>query len=251
MSWKALLADDEPLLREDLAWRLQQCWPELELAATAADGREALELAAQMRPDVAFLDIRMPGCSGLEVASALDPRVHVVFVTAYDQYALQAFEQAAVDYLLKPVSDARLGTTVQRLRARLEAASPAPDAVSLARRLLAATESPAAPVRFVRVSSGTRTLLLPVTDVVYFQADAKYTSVLTAEREYLSRTALRELEAVLDPERFWRVHRSTIVNMDRVAEAIRDERGRWQLRLRDRPENVRVSDSYADRLRYR
>lgn len=250
MSWRILLADDEPLLRAHLATQLRSHWPDVEVEE-AAHGHEALAKAEQRPPDAAFLDIRMPGCSGLEVARKLDPGVKVVFVTAYDQYAVAAFEAAAVDYLLKPVLTDRLTATLDRLQPSLEArqASRVPRALLDALRAELQVEAAPAGLRFVRVQSGREVHLLPVGEVVCFRADAKYTSVHTADREYLMRTPLKELEAELDPDLFWRVHRNTIVSARHVRHARRDLRGHWRLTLDDFPGEIRVSAAHAERFR--
>jgi len=240
----ALLVDDEPNLRRHLADQLQRVWPELEVVGTAGNGREALALAAELDPDVVFLDIRMPGQSGLEVAAALPADMRVVFVTAYDDYAVQAFETAAVDYLLKPVSEARLAATVERLRA----AAPASDSVS---RLLEELREHAAPqyLQWIRAGRGDAVNLVPVSAVVYFQADQKYTSVRTAHDEHVIRTTIAELERQLDPARFWRIHRGIIVAAEQIAEARRDLRGCFRVTLKGRPEVLRVSQRYSHRFR--
>lgn len=240
----ALLVDDEPNLRRYLADKLAGVWPALDIVGSAGNGREALALAAQLRPDVVFLDIRMPGLTGLEVAAALPAGTRVVFVTAHDDYAVQAFDAAAVDYLLKPVTSARLAATVQRLQ------QAAPPADTLA-RLLGALKPLAAPdyLQWIRAGKGDAVNLVPVAAVVYFQADNKYTSVRTARDEHVIRTSISELEQQLDPERFWRVHRGLIVAAAQVAEASRDLRGGYSLRLRSRPETLRVSKRYAHRFR--
>lgn len=250
MSWRVLLADDEPLLRSHLAAQLRSRWPDVEIEE-AAHGHEALAKAEERPPDVAFLDIHMPGCSGLEVARKLDPGVKVVFVTAYDQYAVAAFEAAAVDYLLKPVLSDRLAATLDRLQRSLEAheASRVPRALLDALRAEFEREQQSASLRFVRVQSGREVHLLPVGEVICFRADAKYTSVHTADREYLMRTPLKELEAELDPDLFWRVHRNTIVSARHVRHARRDLRGRWRLTLDDFAEEIRVSAAHAERFR--
>ncbi|TVS18774.1 MAG: DNA-binding response regulator [Gammaproteobacteria bacterium] len=255
MTWRALIADDEPLLRGHLAAQLRSQWPELEIVAEAANGDEALSLAREHRPDVAFLDIRMPGRSGIEVARALPDGIRVVFVTAYDQYAVAAFEQAAVDYLLKPVLPDRLAGSLQRLRSALESAAAArsleraPDSLLEALRNQMTPSEASQALRFIKVQTGRELHLVPVAEVVCFRSDAKYTSVHTSEREYLTRTPLKELEEQLDPELFWRVHRSAIVSARHVRRARRDLRGRWRLTLEGYPDEVRVSDRYADRFR--
>ncbi|NBC22524.1 MAG: response regulator [Gammaproteobacteria bacterium] len=240
----ALLVDDEPNLRRHLAEQLSRVWPALEIAGTAGNGREALALAAELDPDVVFLDIRMPGQSGLEVAAALPADMRVVFVTAYDDYAVQAFETAAVDYLLKPVSEARLAATVERLQAD----APASDTVA---RLLEQLREHGAPshLQWIRAGRGDGVTLVPVSSVVYFQAEHKYTSVRTASAEHVIRTPITELERQLDPDRFWRIHRGTIVAAEQIVEARRDLRGRLHLTLRSRPETLRVSQRYAHRFR--
>lgn len=251
MTWRALLADDEPLLRSHLAQQLREHWPELEIVAEAANGDEALALAQAHRPDVAFLDIRMPGRSGLDVARALPEGIRVVFITAYDQYAVRAFETAAVDYLLKPVLPERFAACLERLRAALEAAATAraPDSLFEALRERVSGDAGGAALRFLKVQTGRELHLVPIAEVICFRADAKYTSVHTAEREYLTRTPLKELERQLDPELFWRVHRSAIVSSRHVSRVRRDLRGRWRLTLDGLADEVRVSESYADRFR--
>ncbi|MCA1973938.1 MAG: LytTR family DNA-binding domain-containing protein [Caenispirillum sp.] len=247
----ALIADDEPLLAEDLRRRLLVLWPELQICAVCHDGPTALEHLQAERPDVAFLDIRMPGLSGLEVAARIDHSCQVVFVTAYDQYAVEAFERAAVDYVLKPAEAARLAKTVERLRRAVLA--PSSDE---RRRLVEALAkvSPggtarAAPLKWIRASVGDSVRLVPVDEVRCFQAADKYTAVLTATGELLIRTPIRELAEQLDAETFWQVHRGTIVNARFVTAARHDESGRVLLSLRDRPETVTVSRSYAHLFR--
>jgi DNA-binding LytR/AlgR family response regulator len=244
---KAVIAEDEALLRNELLALLAKAWPELEVAAACEDGAEALEAIAEHQPEVAFLDIRMPGLTGLEVAAATaeaSPTTQVVFVTAYNQYAIDAFDRGAVDYLLKPIAPERLAATVQRVKARL--ASGAHDAGGLAaiieqlRGQLPAT-SKRPPLAWITASVGKDTRLILVDDVAYFQADNKYTVVMTAEGEALVRTPIRELLDVLDPNTFKQIHRSTIVNMKAVASIARDDSGRGTIRLRNRPETLPVS----------
>lgn len=252
---RALIADDEPLLAEDLRRRLAALWPELEIVAVCHDGSAALERLHADRPDVAFLDIRMPGLTGLEVAARLDYPCLVVFVTAYDQYAVEAFERAAADYVLKPADDARLTTTV----ARLKRALGEPSGTERTRLAAALAEvlgkvSPGntampAPLKWIRASVGDSVRLVPVAEVRYFQAADKYTAVMTASAELLIRTPIKELAEQLDPETFWQVHRGTIVNATFVTAARHDESGRVLLGLRDRPETVTVSRSYAHLFR--
>ncbi len=246
---KCVIAEDEGLLRDELASLLARAWPGLEIAAACEDGGSALEAIAEHRPEVAFLDIRMPGLSGLEVAAAAadaSPQTHVVFVTAYNQYAIDAFERGAIDYLLKPVTLDRLSATVKRLKARMAAV---PDAAGLAAiigelrsKLPAVAKGPA--LQWITASAGKETRLIMVDDIAYFQADNKYTVVMTAEGEGLIRKPIRELLDVLDPESFKQIHRSTIVNMKAIAAITRDDTGRGTLRLRNRPETLPVSLTY-------
>ena len=250
----AIIADDEPRLARYLQARLAALWPELVVAGIAANGPEAKALIDVEAPDIAFLDIRMPGMTGLEVAQSTPADTHVVFVSAYDQYAIAAFERAAADYLLKPVTDERLAQTVQRLRARLEAPPPARDlAATLAtlRELLPQLGGAAGGERlaWIRASAGAQVRLIPVDDVAYFQSNDKYTSVFTAEGEALIRTPLRELLDQLDPARFWQVHRGTVVNVAQVAATHRDVAGRVTLTLKARPESVAVSRAFSHRFK--
>jgi len=252
---KAIVAEDEALLRDELQALLHAAWPELEIAAACEDGGSALEAIAAHRPDVAFLDIRMPGLTGLEVAAAAcdaSPGTQVVFVTAYNQYAVEAFDRGAVDYLLKPVARDRLAATVARVKARL--ASGAPPAAGLAEiverlRAQIAPEARGSLLQWITASVGKETRLILVDDVAYFKADEKYTSVVTAEGEALIRKPIRELLAVLDPAVFKQVHRSTIVNMKGIAAVSRDDSGRGTLRLRNRPETLTVSLPYMPLFR--
>jgi DNA-binding LytR/AlgR family response regulator len=251
----AIVADDEPRLALFLTGRLAALWPELLIVGTAANGPEAQAMLVAEAPDIAFLDIRMPGLTGLEVARSAAAHVHVVFVTAYDQYAVDAFERAAVDYLLKPVGDGRLSETVVRLKAKLRAPDPAPE-LQAALAVIARFAQPhggaiGAPDRlaWIRASAGSQVRLIAVEDVSYFQANDKYTSVFTAEGEALIRTPLKELGEQLDPDRFWQVHRGTIVNLGHVSTTMRDMTGRVTLTLKTRPEKLAVSRAYAHLFR--
>ena len=245
MNATAIVAEDETTLREHLVEQLGQLWPELTIVAEAADGIEALRLMAAHRPDILFLDIHMPGATGLEVARKVDGRSRVVFVTAYDEHAVAAFEQGAIDYVLKPVSAARLFTTVQRLKERLGSPPPRLDAVLSA-------VAPVAPKRYLRwinASVGQNLRLITVDEILYFQADNKYTGVITADAEALIRKPLKELAEELDPSQFWQIHRSTMVNVAAVAGVTRDLRGRMLIRLKGRSETLHVSDSYTHLFR--
>lgn len=241
---RALIADDELPLARHLQGLLQAAWPELEFTPTARNGVEAADLIERHRPDLAFLDIQMPGLTGLEVAQAIEGPTRVVFVTAYDEYAVQAFDQEALDYVLKPVTEERLRRTVERLRRAL--AAPADDDARLAaalRRLLPAT--PGERLRWVRASSGELTHQVAVDDVLFFRADDKYTCVQTHDAEHLIRTPIAELVARLDPERFAQVHRSTIVNLRHLASTRRDEASRLFVRLHGHDGELPVSRAYV------
>lgn len=254
----ALVADDEPHLARTLAAELATLWPELQLLPVARNGVEAAERIAALQPDLAFLDIQMPGLTGLEVAQGIEGRTRVVFVTAYDEYAVQAFEQAALDYVLKPVRTERLQRTVQRLRDAL--AAPAAETGAEEARLLAAlrrllpgapgdsTQAPAAGaerLRWVRASSGELTHQVAVDEVLFFRADDKYTCVQTAGAEHLIRTPIAELAQQLDPAQFVQVHRSTIVNLACVAGTRRDETSRLLLRIKGHTQELPVSRAYV------
>lgn len=257
---RALIAEDEPILAATLAKTLQGLWPGLDIVATAPNGVVAVEQSLALRPDVLFLDIRMPGQSGLEVAEELAERwdgpapfPHIVFVTAFDDYAVQAFEHAAFDYVLKPVSSARLGKTVERLRGALEARTAlAPDALGQLLGQLQALAPRAAPserLGVIRAAVGNAVRMIPVPDVVYFQAIDKYVNVVTADAEALIRVPLKELLPQLDSAQFRQVSRSTVVNMGCVTSAARDDLGKVMLTLRGRPEKPRVSPVYAHLFR--
>ena len=242
---KCVIAEDEALLRAELVALLRDAWPELAIAAECDDGGSALEAISEHRPDVAFLDIRMPGLSGLEVASAAaeaSPETQVVFITAYNQYAIDAFERGAVDYLLKPIARDRLAATVSRLKARA-AANDGGELRRVLERLRAGlpAESKAPPLAWITASVGKETRLILVDDVAYFRADNKYTAVITAEGEALIRKPIRELLDALDPNVFKQIHRSTVVNMKAVAAVTRDDTGRGMLKLRNRAETLPVS----------
>jgi DNA-binding LytR/AlgR family response regulator len=245
MNATAIVAEDEATLRQQLVEQLGQLWPELTIVAEAADGVSALRLMAEHRPDVLFLDIQMPGATGLEVARQVNGRSRVVFVTAYDEHAVAAFEQGAIDYVLKPISAARLFTTVQRLKERLGTPPPRLDAALAA----AAQPAPKQWLRWINASVGQNVRLITVDEIVYFQADNKYTRVVTADGEALIRKSLKELAEELDPNQFWQVHRSTMVNVGAVAGVSRDFRGRMLLKLKGRNETLQVSDSYTHLFR--
>ena len=250
---RALIADDEPHLAQYLKDQLALLWPELEIVHMARSGTEAAAWIEQYEPELAFLDIQMPGLSGLEVAQGIEGETRVVFVTAFDTYAVQAFDQCALDYLLKPLKTDRLARTIARVKEAL-ALQPvgqgAPDA-RLADAIGQLTRAPASPVRlrFIRASRGEYVHQIPVGDVLYFHADDKYTVVQTAGGEHLIRTTITELAAQLDPDQFWQVHRATLVNLDYLDGTRRDEASRLFLRIRHHPRELRVSRAYVHRFR--
>jgi DNA-binding LytR/AlgR family response regulator len=251
----ALIADDEAPMRDLLRARLQQAWPDLQIVAEAANGVEAVELGEKLRPDIAFLDIRMPGLSGIEAARRLYERSHIVFATAYDQYALDAFEQGALDYLLKPVSAERLATTCARLQARLrkratEDAAPPQDIGQQLAKLTSLLENKGKPekptyLRWIQAQVGSSLRMVSTREVLFFQSDEKYTRVQTAAAEFLIRKTLKELLDELDPDEFWRIHRSTLVRVDAIAEVKRDLRGRQMLKVRGWPGELEVSRNHS------
>ena len=261
----ALIAEDEPLLAQALQAELARAWPTLTVVASVGDGASAVAQALSLQPDVLFFDIRMPGMSGLEAATELadqwdtqgpgaKPFPALVFVTAYDQYAVQAFEAQAVDYLLKPVQAARLAKTVSKLQLAL--AAPAQAAINLEatlqqlRALVTPPQAPALPLlQVLQVSVGTTIRMVPVDEVLYFEAADKYVRVVTAAHEYLIRTPLKELLPQLDARVFWQVHRGTVVRGGSIESVTRDEAGKLNLTLQQRPERLAVSRLYADRFR--
>ena len=246
----AIIADDEQHLANYLNDRLAALWPELAIVGIAKNGLEAMRLVDNESPTIVFLDIRMPGLTGLEVASRLDAKTHVVFVTAYDQYAVEAFDRQAADYLLKPVTDDRLMRTIARLKAKVSTAEVPADVAAILKQL--ATVLPAnrsAHLRWIRASVGETVRQIPVDDVFYFQAQDKYVSVYTREGESLIRTPLSELQAELDPDEFWQIHRSTIVNVNRIAATTRDVMGKTTLKLKDSKAELQVSRAYAHLFR--
>ena len=279
---RALIADDERLLREQLQARLRESWPDLQIVGVARDGLEAVKLADEQRPDVAFLDIRMPGLTGIEAARemvALDGWAgEIVFVTAYDEYAVTAFEQGAVDYLLKPVEGARLDKTVARLRGRLakhlqdsrataatgaggpglmQSPQPPPPSAQdallqtlaqLQQRLNADKAAPT--LRWLQCSVGTTTKLINVSDVLFFRSDEKYTRLQLLDHEAFIRTPIRELILQLDEQQFWQIHRSTIVNVSAISGVQRDDTGRQRVSLKHHPEVLEVSRSFAHVFRH-
>ena len=267
---RAVIADDERLMREQLRARLHQVWPELEIVAEAKNGLEAVQAVQEHQPDVIFLDIRMPGLTGIEAAKeiaqlefsddALLPEM--VFITAYDQYAIDAFEQGVVDYVLKPAEPERLRLTTERLKTRLmqrthdldgleKDSSLATHSVQQLLHVLSAQVSgrPAQYLSWLQASVGQTLQLVPVEDVLYCVSDEKYTRVQTAKQEFLIRKPIKELVESLDPSIFWQIHRSTLVNVRAIAGVLRDERGRQEVLVKGRSEKLQVSRSAAQLFR--
>ncbi len=246
----AVVAEDEEALRGELVEQLGRLWPELSIVGEAADGLEALRLLDQHRPDILFLDIEMPGAKGIDVAREANGRAHVVFVTAYDQYAIAAFDQGAVDYLLKPLAGARLFTAITRLKARLGQAPAALGSVleQLGSRAAAPTGG-RAPLRWINASVGQTLRLITVDEVMFFQSDNKYTRLGLKDGEALIRKPLKELIDELDPQQFWQIHRSTLVNVTAIASVSRDFRGRMQIKLKHGAETLLVAESCAHLFR--
>ena len=242
----ALIAEDEPMMRAQLKGRLAQAWPELEIVGEAQNGEEALALAEEKRPDIAFLDIRMPVLSGLDVARELAGRCHIVFVTAYDDYAIAAFDEGAVDYVLKPPMPERIAKMVSRLKAR---AAQAPLDLSSLLSKLTAREPAQGPLKWIRASLGNSMKMIAVDDVLYFRAEDKYTKVVTADGEALIRKPIKDLYEELDQETFWQVHRSAIVNLRAIARVDRDWRGEPVIALKGRDETLAVSRTFAHRFK--
>lgn len=243
----AVIAEDEPVLRAQLGEQLAAVWPELQIVAVAEDGAQAIEALRRYGPDVLFLDIQMPGQTGLEVAREASGRHHVVFVTAYHQYAVAAFEEGAVDYVMKPLSAERLSRACERVKERL-ASAPA-SLENLLRHLARMTGEKHAYLRWINASMGADLKLITVDEVRYFQSDTKYTRVVTAQGESLIRKPLKELLEELDPSSFWQIHRSTIVNVGAIAGVSRNFAGQLVVRLKDRRETLPVSQPFAHLFR--
>jgi len=242
---RALIADDEPHLAQYLKAQLALLWPELQVVHIAANGLEAAARIAELQPELAFLDIQMPGLSGLEVAQGIEGSTRVVFVTAYDEYAVQAFEQAALDYLLKPLKTERLARTLARVKAALAAPTEPDEALSVALQRLQQRTVSTPRLRYVRAAQGELMQQVPIDEVLFFQADDKYTVVQTACAELLIRTPIAELIQQLDPEQFWQVHRSTLVNLAHLAGTRRDEASRLFVRMRGVARELPVSRAYV------
>jgi DNA-binding LytR/AlgR family response regulator len=247
----ALIADDEPLLREALVRLLARAWPDLQVVAQARNGREAIDLFEEHRPDICFLDVQMPGKTGVEAAQHIGSRAHLVFVTAFDQYAVQAFAQGALDYLVKPVEPQRLAETVLRLQERLREAQPALDTAALLQQLASILKPDAAAqsLRWVRASVGTTVRLIAVQDIDFLRAEEKYTQVAWRDdtgqpRDAVIRTPLKELLPQLDAMQFAQVHRSVVVNLSAISHVTRGENETAEIHLKGRPEILPVSRTY-------
>lgn len=250
MTPTALIADDEPLLREILEARLAAAWPELQIVAQARNGRQAVEMFEQHQPTICFLDVHMPGLSGVDVARQIGKRAHLVFVTAFDQYALEAFQHGVLDYLVKPVTAARLGETVERLKARLQQAQPAVHSEALLAQLAERLKLDAKPetLRWVRASVGASLRMIPVDDIDYLKSDSKYTLVAYRDEgqlaEALIRMPLKDLLAQLDPQQFAQVHRLVVVNLRAIRRVTRGDNETADIELKGRSERLPVSRSY-------
>jgi DNA-binding LytR/AlgR family response regulator len=240
---KAVIAEDEPVLRVELRKTLATLWPELVICAEAEDGIGALRALNEHAPDILFLDIQMPGMSGLEVARQASGKCHVAFVTAYDKYAVAAFEQGAVDYVMKPFSPSRLATTVARLKEKM-ADVPA-NLDGLLKALAQITNGAQQHLRWITASQGDELRLITVDEICYFQSDAKYTLVVSPERESLIRRPIKELIAELDPQTFWQIHRGTVVNVNAIAGVQREIGGHLRIKLKQRKETLPVSEPYT------
>jgi DNA-binding LytR/AlgR family response regulator len=247
LSATAVIAEDEDALRRDLEARLATLWPELKIVSSVANGVEALAMFDRHRPDLMFLDIEMPGLTGLQVAQQVSDCCHVVFITAYDSHAVTAFEHGALDYVLKPYETRRLGQAIRRVQARL--ATPPPSLTDLLKEFAAAAR-PKPHLNWIKASTGSEVSLIMVRDVCYFRADAKYTSVVTAEREFIIRRSIKELTEELDPSLFWQIHRSTIVNVEAIGSVTRNMAGATLLKLKQRPERLTVSEAHRHLFRH-
>ena len=242
----AIIADDERLMRDQLKSRLEQVWPELQILDEAKNGEEAVQLVETLQPDFAFLDIRMPAKTGLEAAKEIGNKAHIVFITAYDQYAIEAFDHGAVDYVLKPADVERLTRTVERLKARLHSQAEPNDMsnmlAQLAKQMGIGKQSY---LQWIQASIGQELRLIPVEEILFFQSDEKYTRVQTASYEALIRKPVRDLAEELDPALFWQIHRATLVNAKAISGVVRDMRGRHLVQVKGLTEKLEVSRSFV------
>lgn len=245
---KAIIVDDEKELRHSLKESLRLLWPELTICGEAANGPEALSMIETLRPDIAFLDIRMPGFSGLKVAEKVVGKCWVVFISAYDRYAIEAFENEALDYIVKPVTPERLEKTIKRLQNRITTVGPPPAEMTQIITNILTTLEPgktASHLNWIKSQHGEEVRIIPVGDVCYFKASDKYTAVVTRGGESLIRKSIKTLTEELDPKMFWQIHRSTIVNVNQIANVTRSFSGTLMIRLKDRSETLSVSRSYG------
>jgi len=243
---KAIVVDDEANLVDHLVRLLNQLWPKLDIVGTANSGEQALKLIKASTPDIVFIDIKMPGIDGLRVASQLQKSIQIVFITAFNRYAVDAFESAAVDYILKPVTTERLDKTIKRLRS-MTSNSTSIVSQDLLTDLISnlSTEKSGSWLQWLRTGSDTKTQLVSVEEAIYFKSDNKYTTLFTKDREFLIRSSINSLSESLNPEQFWRIHRGIIIKVAEIQEANRDIRGRYNLTLKNRSERLRTSQSYG------
>jgi len=244
----AVIAEDEPLLREEIRSTLTELWPELTICAEAADGLQAIEALDNFQPNILFLDIQMPGRNGLEVARHASGKAHVVFVTAYDAYAVQAFEEGALDYVLKPISPERMMLTVQRLQERMR--EPPADLSHLADLLKTIVKPEAQYLKWLTVPHASELRVVAVSEILYLQADNKYTTIATRSSSFLLNSSLKEMQSKLDPAVFWQIHRSTVVNISAIDTIYRSFRGALEIKLKDRSELLPVSAAHAHRFKH-
>jgi DNA-binding LytR/AlgR family response regulator len=244
----AVIAEDEPLLRADIRSTLTELWPELTICCEAADGLQAIEALDKFQPDILFLDIQMPGRNGLEVARQASGKAHVVFITAYDAYAVQAFEEGALDYVLKPISSERMKLTVQRLQERMR--EPPADLSNLADLLKTIVKPEAQYLKWLTVPHASELRVVAVSEILYLQADNKYTTIATRSSSFLLSSSLKEMQSKLDPAVFWQIHRGTIVNISAIDTIYRSFRGALEIKLKDRSELLPVSAAHAHRFKH-
>ena len=242
-SVNAILADDEPHLLTHLRHLLNQLWPELKIVAEAVDGIEAKKILEQHTPDLAFLDIRMPGLSGLEVARSAPENCRIIFITAYDEYAIEAFEEAVVDYILKPVSEKRLYKTINRLKKRFHLDRQTPQSPAIA--TLALESTPQENLKWIKAKQGQTIRIIPVETILFFQAEEKYTKVVTEEEEFLIRTPIKTLHRELDNNQFWCIHRSTIINVQEIKSVSKSLSGRFVVHLKNHPARLTTSRRFG------
>lgn len=247
----AIIADDEDLQRSDLRRMLQIVWPELEIIADCEDGGDALDAIVKLQPDIAFLDIRMPELSGLDVARASDGQCRVVFTTAYDNHAIEAFKLGAIDYLLKPITEERLRHCISRIQQQSKTEAVPADLMQVMAALDQRLREPVASerIRWISASSGNTIKLFPIEEVLFFESDLRYTRVVSATDEGHIRTSIKELQKGLAPEQFWQIHRSIMVNPHAIARARRDEMGNIFVELKNHAEQLKVSQTYAWRFK--